>query len=261
MMSRIQVIIDTMSLQMKQSFARSMFRFCLIANPIVNTILIYYMFQNSGEENFAAFVVMGAGLMGLWSSICFSSAGDINRERFNGTLSVIYTAPSDFRLILWGKILGNTILALSTLLISFFTAKILFRAVVVFYHPFMFLLAMTAVVWSFLIISVVIGYLLMLSRKTTLYMNCIEIPIILLCGFVFPITMLPAWVQYISICLTPTWAVKLIRLSLEKELAYKEYITSFLILIVMNVLYLAAVKLLYRRIDKKIRIQGTLEVS
>jgi len=79
MIGRIRVVVDTMSLQMKQSFARSMFRFCLIANPIVNTVLIYYMFKNSGEENFAAFVVMGAGLMGLWGSICFSSAGDINR--------------------------------------------------------------------------------------------------------------------------------------------------------------------------------------
>lgn len=261
MIGRIRVVLDTMSLQMKQSFARSMFRFCLIANPIVNTVLIYYMFKNSGEENFAAFVVMGAGLMGLWGSICFSSAGDINRERFNGTLSIIYTAPSDFRLILWGKILGNTILALSTLLISFLTAKILFKASVVFTHPIPFVGAMAAVVWSFLIVSVVVGYLLMLSRKTSLYMNCIEIPIILLCGFVFPIEMLPIWVQYISLCLTPTWAVKLIRLSLEEEFLYGEYMTAFIILILMNILYLAAVKLLYRKIDKQVRIQGTLEVS
>lgn len=109
--------------------------------------------------------------------------------------------------------------------------------------------------------SVVVGYLLMLSRKTSLYMNCIEIPIILLCGFVFPIEMLPIWVQYISLCLTPTWAVKLIRLSLEEEFLYGEYMTAFIILILMNILYLAAVKLLYRKIDKQVRIQGTLEVS
>ena len=76
----IKVIISTMIVQMKQSFARPMFRFCLIANPILNTILLYEMYKESGENNYMAYVVLGARLMGLWGCICFSSAGDINRE-------------------------------------------------------------------------------------------------------------------------------------------------------------------------------------
>lgn len=39
----LQIIVSTMKLQMKQSFARPMFRFCLICNPIVNTIFLYEM--------------------------------------------------------------------------------------------------------------------------------------------------------------------------------------------------------------------------
>ena len=69
----LRILFSTMIVQMKQSFARPMFRFCLIANPILNTILLYEMYKNSGENNFMAYVVLGAGLMGLWSCICFSS--------------------------------------------------------------------------------------------------------------------------------------------------------------------------------------------
>lgn len=58
------VLISTMVLQMKQSFARPMFRFCLIANPILNTILLYEMYRNSGEQNFLAYVVLGGGTDG-----------------------------------------------------------------------------------------------------------------------------------------------------------------------------------------------------
>ena len=90
------VILSTMILQMKQSYARNMFRFCLIANPILNTILLYEMFRNSGQENFASYVVLGSGLMAIWGCICFSSAGDINRERGIGTLRVIFAAPAGF---------------------------------------------------------------------------------------------------------------------------------------------------------------------
>ena len=75
------VLLSTMLLQMKQSFVRPMFRFCLIVSPILQTILLYEMFRNTGQEDFASYVILGAGLMSLWACICFSSAGDIERER------------------------------------------------------------------------------------------------------------------------------------------------------------------------------------
>ena len=71
----LSILLSTMRVQMKQSFARPMFRFCLLANPILNTILLYEMYRGSGEDNFMAYVVLGSGLMGLWGCICFSSDG------------------------------------------------------------------------------------------------------------------------------------------------------------------------------------------
>ena len=38
--------------------------------------------------------------MSLWSCICFSSAGDINRERFSVTLALIFAAPAGFPAIM-----------------------------------------------------------------------------------------------------------------------------------------------------------------
>ena len=114
MMSNIRVIWDTLRLQMKNSFVRPMFRFCLIINPVANTVIIYEMFRNSGQDNFGTYVILGAGLMAIWSCICFSSAGDISRERWHGTLAMIFVAPAGFQLIIFGKILGNTLLSLLT---------------------------------------------------------------------------------------------------------------------------------------------------
>lgn len=98
----VEVLVSSMYVQMKQSFVRPMFRFCLLVNPILNTILLYEMYRSSGEDNFMAYAVLGAGLMGLWSCICFSSAGDINRERYSGTLALIFAAPVSFPSIILG---------------------------------------------------------------------------------------------------------------------------------------------------------------
>ncbi|MBQ9534508.1 MAG: ABC transporter permease [Clostridia bacterium] len=257
----LAVLLATMRVQMKQSFARPMFRFCLIANPILNTVLLYEMYRGSGEESFMAYVVLGAGLMGLWSCICFSSAGDINRERYSGTLALIFVAPASFPTIILGKIIGNTLLSLLTLGISLVTAAVLFRTPLMLESPLYFLFALLAAVAAFVVISSVVACLLTLSRKTELYMNCIEIPIILLCGFVFPVSVLPAAVRAVSYALSPTYAVELLRMSVwgvEEPAAFWQKLG---ILLGLTALYAVLSALLYRRIDRRVRVAATLEVA
>lgn len=260
-MKQLRVILDTLKLQMKNSFIRPMYRFCLIASPMVNTILLYEMFKNSGQENFTTYVMLGAGLMGLWSCICFSSAGDINRERYSGTLSLIFVTPADFGTIIFGKVLGNTLLSLLTLIISFLTAKFLYRAPIMIESPLYLLLSIFATIVCFITISICIAYLLTLSRKTQLYMNCIEIPIILLCGFVFPVEILPVWVLPISYCLSPTWAIKLMRMSISGVENRSEYFSTLAVLGCITTLYIVIGKFLCKKIESQVRIKATLEVS
>lgn len=254
------VLLSTMILQMKQSFARPMFRFCLIANPILNTILLYEMFRNSGEENFASYVILGAGLMGIWSCICFSSAGDINRERYSGTLSLVFAAPAGFPKIILGKILGNTILSLASLVISLITAVVLYQTTIELVNPFYFAIAFVAMILSFVVLSSILACLLTLSRRTTLYMNCIEIPFILLCGLSFPIDILPQWLQPISYLLAPTWAVELLRMSVVGITDVAVFWYKFIVVVVLSGIGTIFSAWLYKKIDKRVRILASLEV-
>lgn len=256
----LEILRSTMVLQMKQSFARPMFRFCLICNPIVNTVFLYELFLQRGIDAFLSHVVLGAGLMGIWSCICFSSVGDINRERYSGTLPLIYTAPGGFGIIVLGKILGNTLLSLFTFILSFITAGIISGRVMSIENVGYFCLSMGMTILGFMIVSVCFAYILMLSRKTELYMNLLEIPLIFLCGFTYPVEVLPKWVQAISNCLAPTWAVRMIRMSVA-GLDKAQYFSCFYILIAELLVLLAVTYLLYRWVDVRIRIKATLEVS
>lgn len=263
LMIYLQIIISTMKLQMKQSFARPMFRFCLICNPIVNTIFLYEMFLQKGMDAFLNYVVLGAGLMGIWSCICFSSVGDINRERWSGTLPLIYVAPGGFGLIIFGKVLGNTIMSLFTFVLSYVTAGIISGQWYVMQHPGFFCLSMLLTIFCFVVVSLCFAYIMMLSRKTELYMNLIEIPLVFICGFTFPIEILPAWVQYISNTLAPTWAVKLLRMSCQATMEWSNetYFQSMGILLLELLIMIVFTIGLYHWMDKRIRIRATLEVS
>ncbi len=111
------------------------------------------------------------------------------------------------------------------------------------------------------VVSVFLAYLLTLSRKTTLYMNLIEFPIALVCGFVFPVDILPNWVQKISYLLPPTWAIKLLRMSVIGEEKASVFSDTLFKLICITGIYIIITILLYRIIDKQVRIKGTLEMS
>lgn len=265
----MQIIKDTMCLQMKQSFARPMFRFCLICNPIVNTIFLYEMYLQKGADAFMNYVVLGAGLMGVWSCICFSSVGDINRERYSGTLALIYVAPGGFGKIIFGKVLGNTILSLLTFVISYVTACVLsaftwghgsagiesfLRSITPVQNIGYFLFASAMLILTFVLISICFAYILMLSRKTELYMNLLEIPLIFICGFTFPVEVMPQWVQNISNCLAPTWAVRMLR---STEMCWEYFGMLCLELIILFLFTL----ILHHWVDRRVRIKATLEVS
>lgn len=255
-----RIVWSTMILQMKQSFARPMFRFCLIINPIVNTIFLYELFLQRDMGQFINYVVLGSGLMGLWSCICFSSVGDINRERYSGTLPFLYTAPGGFGVIIFGKVMGNTVMSLGTFFLSYITARLLSGRTMEIQNMGYFIFSVIVTIICFVIVSIWFAYALMLSRKTELYMNLLEIPIVFLCGFTFPIEVLPKWVQGISSLLAPTWAVRMLKMSVGEvntELFFQYLMNVSIELVIFVLLTL----FLFRRMDFRIRTNATLEVS
>lgn len=259
MKALINIFSSTICLQMKQSFARPMFRFCLICNPIVNTVFLYEMFLGKETDYFLSYVVLGAGLMGIWSCICFSSAGDINRERYSGTLSLLYVAPEGFGKIILGKIIGNTLLSMISFFLSWGTAVLLGGKTIRLEAPVYFLISMVFLLLCFIVVSLCLAYALMLSRKTELYMNLLEIPLIFLCGFTFPIEILPVWLQRISNCLPQTWVVRMLKMCVEgfqKSL----YIKYCFIFFAELLFFLMITWGLYLWIDPRIRKKATLEV-
>jgi len=258
-MKSSSVLLTSMAVQMKQTFARNMFKFTLFVGPFLITIILGEMYRYSTADNFVAYVVLGSGLWNLWNCIAFSSAGDINRERYSNTLSIIFSAPADFRLILLGKILGNTVLAMCSFFLSVLFATILYQNPIVVNNWLLLIISLILAIIAFIIMSIFIAYLLTLSRKTSIYMNCLEIPFTLFCGFSFPIENRPRVVQYISWIFPPTWAVRLLRYSVTGT-GY-DFRMNFIPLITTSVLFAILAALLYRMIFKQTKVLGTLDMA
>lgn len=219
------------------------------------------MYKDSPHINYVNYVVLGSGITSLWSSLCFSSAGDIERERFMGTLENIFCAPVKFTTIVLGKIFANTFLGLNSLFISLLFIKIAFNGNFYIAHLGLFILSFLLMIFSFICIALIIAPIFTLSKNARALMNCLEYPIFIFCGIVFPIDLLPKWTRPISYILSPTWATELLRQSSLGITNFSLFYKEIFALLSLCVIYLLISKRLFKKIDALTRIKATLGVQ
>ena len=245
--------------QMLLSIARPMFQFIVWVMPLFTATLTYFIYGGQSPERIFQYAVLGSGFMGLWSSIVFSSASDLTRERYYGTLESIFTSPTPFAIILMGKIFGNTIWGLISMVMAFLYLKLLFGIQLPSLSIARFIVTLLIVIFAICVFAFLLALLFTLTRYSNTIMNVIEYPIFLLCGFVFPISVLPGWLSWISYILPPTWAIEALRnvTGVTSIFTYKEAILG---LSFATFIYIVLAIVVYAYVDRKARQSGQLGV-
>ena len=223
-MIKFRAMTSSAKIQFYSSMGRSMFKFCVIVQPFLMGLFLGMIYVNSSDLDF------------------------IQRERWYGTLENIYVAPIGFTWIIFGKIIGNSIAGVLSILISFTTVFIVYRRPLVVEYPFYFIISILMLIICFMVVGFFMASFFTLSRNSRILMNFLEYPIFILCGFLFPIDLLPKYLQWLSYLFAPTWAMKFVRFSVTG----KGSLWSLVILVVItSALFLLAqlVKKLIKNVE------------
>lgn len=255
----MNVLVSSALQQFRTSIGRPMFRFCVIAQPIIFGLLLGMMYMERSDMDFTLYAVFGSGLSTFWSSICFSSASDIHRERWYGTLETIYAAPAGFKWIVLGKIIGNSIWGFFSICLSFTVVTLVFNKAIVVANPLWLLIGIALMTLSLVAIGYLFAALFTLSRNARVLMNFMEYPVYILCGILFPLEQLPLFIRSISYAFSPTWAVKIIHYAVWGG-TWGQVMPYVAGLLALTVSYGLFSLLMFERIDVKCRVEATLEV-
>jgi ABC-2 type transport system permease protein len=106
--------------------------------------------------------------------------------------------------------------------------------------------------------GLIIAPVFVLSPSVQRWQNAMEFPIFILCGFLFPIALLPGWTTPISYLLTPYWAARALHGTSSGGTTLNEVLFSWGMLLVFSVLYLFLSRILFRVMIRKARIDATL---
>lgn len=255
----MKVIFSSAIVHMRQTIARSMFRYCLFLNPFFNAILLGMMYSDKTNQEFTLYAILGTSLSSFWTIICFSSSADISREKYLGTLPILFTSPSGFKKIIFGKLLGNSLWGLLAFLLNICFVTLLFRRSLAFENFGLLLILIFLAVLTFVSIGMLMCAAFTLSRSAQLLMNMIEYPFLLLTGMIFPVEILSKYIKWLSYLLSPTWIMKGFKLAVYGgKLGAVVYV--IVILCTLTIFNFIIAYHTFTKIETKARIDATLEV-
>lgn len=262
-MNKVEIkgFISSGIIQGKQMLHSSLIQFIIFVQPIMYGTLMYLMYRNSGQSNFIEYIILGTGLVNLWSSIVYSAANTIERERHIGTLEMLSAMPTKFKTIIGGKITGTVVIGLLSSFNGYLFIILISGERMTIAHPVLFIINLLIIILSFIAISIIMAGVFTLSRQVHHLINTSEYPIFILSGLIFPIENLPRWTRPLSYILSPTWGAKTLRmtvLGIEQPLVYQQELG---LLSIITIIYFTIGYFLFKLLMKKIHSDGSLGVA
>jgi ABC-2 type transport system permease protein len=243
----LRIIGMSFEIELRQNLTDGFVLFGIVIQPLIVAFMALWMLKDKGPD-YAIFVVVGSAMTGLWTTLLFNGGNSITSERWSGTLDFLVGAPSSLRIVVFGK--GcYTLISLAMgypLTLS---------------RPIFFLISIFLTVFAFVGFGVIIASLFILIPDFQRLQNTLEFPIYILCGFLFPIALLPGWTTPISYILSPYWAARSLHGSARGTLEINQIFISWALLIIFSVVYIIGSSALYRLVLRRARVDATLNTT
>ena len=252
-----RTILIVAEMTIRQQLTDGFILFAVLFQPIIIALLALWMLIDKGGD-FAMFVVVGSGLTGLWSSLLFVSGNSINAERWSGTLESLVALPTPFEVIIFGKNLANVLQSLISMFTGYFIAALLFDYSLTIQQPFLFALSLLLTIIAFICFGLIIAPVFVMNPGVRHWQNAMEFPVYVLCGFLFPIALLPGWTSPISYLLTPYWAAVALHGTSTGSAPFNEILFAWGMLLLFSLIDLLIASRLFKIMLYKARVDATL---
>jgi ABC-2 type transport system permease protein len=252
-----RTILVVAEMTLRQQMTDGFIIFTVLFQPIIIALLGLWMLQGKGEDA-AMFVVVGSGLTGLWSSLLFISGNSIGAERWSGTLEALVAIPTPFEVIVFGKNLANVTQSLSSMVIGYFVAAYAFGYSLEIQQPLVFVASVLLSVVAFISFGLIIAPIFVMNPGVRAWQNAMEFPVYVLCGFLFPIALLPGWTTPVSYLLPPYWAAVALHGTSTGGAPIEKTLFAWGMMLLFSVIDLLIASRLFKLMLYKARVDATL---
>ncbi len=230
----------------------------LIFQPLLVALAAMYMLRHLPDFQ-AVYVIVGTVLTALWTGALFGGSNALSGERSVGTLILLEASPTPLFLIVAGGILGNLAVSLCSIILGYVVASWLFGYSIAISSPIGFSISSVLAVLCLWATGMLFAPLSLVWLVIGRILTGLEYPVYALCGFLFPITLLPAWMQPVSYILPPSWAAVALHGTSSGGLSGRDLLRVWAFLFITCIITVLLALWLFRVLLIKARREGMLD--
>ncbi|MBP9041124.1 MAG: ABC transporter permease [Anaerolineaceae bacterium] len=204
------------------------------------------------------YTVIGGGIMGMWSGLVFTSTYDIRSDRREGTLEIIVGSPTSLRKVEAIRTFSNVAAGSISLIAAFLVAVLIYKFPLSQADLLSAVISLLVILFGLWCMGVFLANLMVWSRLSTSIVEFIEMPVALLAGFMYPIRILPAWMQEISSIFPIRWGLETLRTAIQGPALNQETLVKWAISIGISLIIYLLSRLLDHKVHDLIRVSGEL---
>ena len=233
-----------------------------LINALVAVVLSYFLYNvlfagqtpslfrtYAGTNDYLTFIVIGVAVFTYANGALLNVGRSLITERRIGTMESLFLSPIPNSAYLLGTMLQDFFLTTLEVL-ALLGISLLFGAH--FEHTDWFSLICILLIGhlGFFGMSIILGAVMLYLRDTYLTQNTALAVLYLICGVLFPLQYLPAWVQQVASFVPLTQILILARNSALHRSSLQQQGTSLLFLLFLSLIYCSIGLLLIRKVRK-----------
>lgn len=257
--NRLPFIWTQMNLQFR-SRALSFFSFgLLVFQPAAFSAVGFLLARMAGKSTpDLLYVIIGGGIMGLWSNLVFSSFFDISNDRREGTLEFIVGSPTSFWTVLAVRTFSNVLTGTISTALSFLVAALFFHFSFPAANLPYILLSLLVLLFGFWCMGLFLAHFRVWSRLSGTLINYLELPVAILAAFMFPIEYLPKWIMWLADIIPIRWGVVALRGAFQPGIDLSAWWMNLALAAGVSAVYFLIALFLSRKVHDMIRVSGEL---
>ncbi len=178
------------------------------------TVIFLEIVRHAGRADLTSYAVVAPVLIALWALSLQSSGEIVEEDRNQGTLELAVAAPTPFALLVLGRVLAVTTVALGAFVEVWLVAWVVFGVRVEPEHPLAFVLTVVATAIATAGTATIMASLFIVTRSPRTFQNSLSYPFYVLGGVLVPVSFLPDWLEPVSRAVFLSWSAGLLRASL-----------------------------------------------
>jgi len=204
------------------------------------------------------YTVIGGGIMGMWSGLVFTSTYDIRGDRRDGTLELIIASPTSLGIVEAIRTMTNVVAGLISMLVAVLAAVLIFDYSFANAHVLAALISFFLVLLGMWALGIFLANFLVWSRLSGSFVEFTEMPVAIICGFMYPIHILPTWMQSISTIFPIRWGLEAMDAALSGSGDVNFYAIKWSLSLLITFIFWLITRWLEDKVHDQIRVTGEM---